>query len=274
MRSFASRRWCNLVLFVAITAVVLAHFSILSNALQPTSFLSGWVLAGLLAMLTAYNIRKKLPFLPLGTSATWLQLHIYVGLFSCALFAVHIDFRYPNGPFETGLATLFLVVFLSGVGGLVLSRAVPPRLTTHREEVLFERIPLFMKQIRDEVEQTVLTSVSETETAALPELYLTRLKPFFDQPRHFWRHLLQSNRPVSELLQEIHTHERFLNTKERVVVGHIADLVRVKNDLDHQYALQWTLKTWLFVHVPFAYALLVFVAFHIVLVHAFAGGMQ
>ena len=274
MRSFGSRRRYHFGLFAIAAAGTLACFSLLAHALRPTNFLSGWILAGLFVVLAAYNIRKTLPFLPLGTSANWLQLHIYIGLLSGVLFAVHIQFRLPNGAFETGLAVLYLTVFLSGVGGLVLSRVAPPRLTTNREEVLFERIPFFMKQIRDEAEQMALTSISETETTEIAEFYLSRLKPFFDRPRHFWRHLMQSNRPLSELLQDIRTHERFLNSQERDALRQIADLVRVKDDLDHQYALQWTLKRWLFVHVPLTYALAVVLLFHIVIVYAFAGGMQ
>jgi hypothetical protein len=53
---------------------------------------------------------------------------------------------------------------------------------------------------------------------------------------------------------------------------HISDLVCLKDDLDHHYALQATLKLWLFVHVPLTSALLVFAAFHVVLVQAFADG--
>jgi hypothetical protein len=321
--------------------------------MYPTSFLSGWALAGLVVVLTAYNLRKKLSFLPLGSSAAWLQLHIYGALLSLIVFTVHIDFRFPNGIFESGLAVLYLLVFLSGVSGLMLSRAIPPRLTTRGEEVLFERIPIFMKRIRDEVEVAVLGSVAETETTAMseihmarlkrffdrprrfwqhllqsnvtqldkirkhaesqdknerdvsltvvddfvnrirdevkeavlgstleaettaiPEFYTTRLKRFFDRPRHFWQHLLQSVRPRNKLLAEIRAHQRFLNRNEQDVVQRIVDLICVKDDLDHQYALQWTLRAWLFVHIPFTYALLVFSLFHVVLVHAFAGGTR
>ena len=38
------------------------------------------------------------------------------------------------------------------------------------------------------------------------------------------------------------------------------------------YPPRMLLKLWLFVHIPLTYALLVFIAAHVVLVHAFAGG--
>lgn len=353
MRSFATRRRFNLGMFVMLTLFVLALHKVLSIGMYPTAFMSGWTLAGFVLVLTTYNVRKKLSFLPLGSTATWLQLHIYGALLSLVLFAVHVEFRIPNGVFESGLAVLYLLVFLSGVIGLVLSRAIPPRLTTRGEDVLFERIPIFMKRIRDEVEEAVLGSVAETETTAISEIhmarlkrffdrprrfwqqllqsnvkelgivrkqeksqgknerevslvvvdgflsqirdevkesvfastldvettaisnfYTTRLKRFFDSPRHFWQHLLQSGRPRNRLLAEVRAHERFLNKNEQDIVQKIIDLICAKDDLDHQHALQWTLRAWLFVHIPFTYALLVFSLFHVVLVHTFAGGTR
>ena len=49
------------------------------------------------------------------------------------------------------------------------------------------------------------------------------------------------------------------------------DRVCAKDDLDYQYAMQATLKYWLFLHVPLTYSLLVFILSHMVLVFAFSG---
>jgi hypothetical protein len=272
MRSLAARRWRNLGVFALLAAVVLALSAILSFSIYPTSFASGWMLWGLILALAAYNVRKRLTFLPLGSSSKWLQAHIYGGFLSFVLFAVHVEFRLPNAPFEMTLTVLYFIVFFSGLGGLAISRAIPARLTTRGEEVLFERIPKFTKRIRDDVEQIVLGCISETQTTAIPEFYIDRLKPFFGGPRNFWQHLFQSSRPRNDLLEEIRSHERFLNKNERAAVQRIVDLICAKDDLDHQYALQWTLKVWLFAHIPFTYALIIFSVFHLVLVHAFAGG--
>ena len=70
-----------------------------SLTLNDTAFLSGWTLAGVLLFLTLYNARKKLTYPPLLKSSTWLQLHVYVGLISIALFLFHVGFRVPDGRF-------------------------------------------------------------------------------------------------------------------------------------------------------------------------------
>ena len=47
--------------------------------------------------LALYNVRKKLPFLPLGSSTAWLQWHLYVGIGSVGVFALHAGLRWPTG---------------------------------------------------------------------------------------------------------------------------------------------------------------------------------
>ena len=54
------------------------------GAMLRLSFLTGWILFALILALTFYNGRKKLPFLPLLSSETWLQFHIYAGLLTGA----------------------------------------------------------------------------------------------------------------------------------------------------------------------------------------------
>lgn len=272
MTAFSKRRWRNFAITGALAAVVLFVDLLYRLSMRPPVFLSGWVLAGLVLFLAAYNLRKKVPVPPLGRSAAWLQLHVYAGLLSGVLFVVHVGYRVPNGGLETVLAALYLLVFFSGVGGLVLSRVLARRLTSEGQEVLFERIPAIVRRIREEVQSLVLACISETETSMIPEFYQSRLQPFFSRPRFLLHHLFRSVRPYQALLLEIRSQDRYLNDRERDVMQQIEDRFRLKNSLDYQYTLQSTLKYWLFVHVPLTYALLIFAAAHVVLVYSYFGG--
>lgn len=277
MKSFAARRWRHVGILVLLAVVVIVVDGLMSVSLYPRAFVSGWVLLSLVVVLAAYNIRKKLPFLPLGSAATWLQIHIYGGLLSGVVFVVHLAVGIPNGYFEGALSVLFLAVFFSGLVGLLLSRLIPPRLTTRAresEEVLFERIPIFVRRIRDEVEEMVLECTSQSESTAVGSFYAARLKPFFERPRNFWRHVLHIQRPRLLLLKEIHSQEGYLTESEKELMEELSDRVRLKDDLDYQYALQAVLKYWLFVHVPLSFGLLVFSLFHLLLVYSFAGGVR
>ncbi|MFP6765211.1 MAG: hypothetical protein VB858_16400, partial [Planctomycetaceae bacterium] len=255
-------------------ATVLVTGTVLSVLLYPVARISGWTLLGLVVFLASYNVRKRLTFIPLGWSALWLQFHIYIGLLSSVLFAVHVDFRIPDGLFEVCLTGAYLSVFVSGVTGLILSRIIPPRLASRGEEVIFERIPVFVRQIREKVEALVLQCISKVGTTAVPDFYTDRLRWYIERPRNYWSHLVHSNRPLHRLLTDIRAQQRYLGEAEIGLVKQIEDQVLIKNDLDYHHAMQKTLKAWLFFHIPLTYGLLVLVIYHVALVYAVAGGIQ
>ena len=90
MISFAFRRRINIFITFSLLALSWLILAVLNVDLYDTAFLSGWVLATLLVLLSAFNARKKLPFLAIGTASSWLQFHIYAGFFSFILFEFFI----------------------------------------------------------------------------------------------------------------------------------------------------------------------------------------
>lgn len=270
---FFTRRRLRLGGFTLLIAILLA-LALRGRylSLRADAFLSGWVLLLLVLFLASYNVRKKLSFIPLGRSSSWLQLHIYAGLLSIVVFAAHSHGRLPHGPFEILLAFFYLGTALSGVAGLALTRFFPARLTGRGEQVIFERIPMFRRKLRELAELTVQKSVTDADTTTLSDFYTARLARFFAAPRNFSRHLVQSIRPRKKLLAELADLDRYFNAREREIAAELEELIKAKDDLDHQYALQATLKLWLFVHLPLTYSLLLAAAVHLTLVHAFTGG--
>src|SRR5215211_5164806 len=117
----------TIVLLLAGAAAVMAHRR-WSHELSNYAYLSGWVLMAVMVLLALYNMRKRLPFLSLGSSEAWLQIHIYAGFFAVVLFLMHVGFRMPTGWFEGTLAWLYVLVTGSGIAGLWLSRVLPRRL--------------------------------------------------------------------------------------------------------------------------------------------------
>jgi cytochrome b561 len=273
MKTFTGRRCRNIAILCSLAIIIVLAQFIMQSALLGTSFITGWTLTAVIVFLAAYNLFKRVSFLPIGSSSSWLQLHIYCGLLTGVLILLHLDFRLPNGMFESILALVYFSVFLSGILGLLMSRLFPRRLSMRGEEVIFERIPIFQRQLREEVEKLVFECLSETETTAVPDFYLTHLKPYFERSRNFISHLMQSERPRQSLLLSIRELDAFLNETERETMKKIAQHVITKDDLDHQYTLQAMLKYWLFLHVPLTYGLLILIAFHAVVAHAFSGGV-
>ena len=242
------------------------------NALPNYAFLTGWALLAGMFVLTIYNVRKKLPFLPLGKSETWLQIHIYLGFFTTLLFLIHLNFRLPHGWFEVTLTWLFVLVSGSGFVGLFFSRVKPRRLTARGGEVIFEKIPALRHAAKVEAEAIALGP--DAKSPAIAEFYAKRLAEFFSGPKNQWKHLLESRRPLNALLAALDDLRRFATDTDREKLEKLAELVRRKDGLDYQRALQLALKLWLFVHIPLTYGLMIFTVLHIVIVFAFSGGAR
>lgn len=274
MNSFRRQRNIGLfLLLVSSVAVLWAYFRYTPH-FPRLDYFSGALLFTVMVILTLYNGRKKLPFLPLGTSEGWLQFHVYAGFLTVVLFLVHIQFRAPRGWFDAMLATLYLLVTISGIAGLALTRTIPKRLTTRGGEVLFERIPAIRRHLQAQAETLALKAMPETHSATIADFYVRHLQDFFDRPRNLYLHLLEVRRPLNLLQNKINDLDRYLNAGERETLDKIALLVRQKDGLDYHQALQLLLRGWLFVHIPLTYSLMIFSVVHIILVYAFSGGAR
>lgn len=82
----------SFLLVLASALAVMAHCR-WNRELPNYAYLTGWVLLAAMILLALYNARKRLPFLPLGNSETWAQIHIYAGFFTVVLFLIHLNFQ-------------------------------------------------------------------------------------------------------------------------------------------------------------------------------------
>jgi hypothetical protein len=269
---FSQQRWLGLGLFFILSAGIVWMHRHYAGAVGHMSYLTGWALCSVILLLTLYNGRKKLPFLPLLSSESWLQFHIYAGLLTGVLFAVHVSYKMPTGWFQGMLAGLYALVMVSGIFGLFISRTFPRRLTSRGGEILFERIPSVRLQLQEQTEKLALQSVSQSKSGTIADFYWRELSGFFAGAKNLPGHLLELRSPLNRLMARISEVNRYLNTEERATMEEIAGLVRQKDGLDYHQAHQLLLKMWLFVHIPLTYSLLLFILVHIVLVFAFFGG--
>ena len=260
----------NLTLLTLACAGLIWAYLKFGQLLPNFDYISGFILLGAIVFLAAYNVRKKLPFLPLGSSETWLQWHIYIGYFTFALFAIHLEFQFPSGAFEIAFTIIFAIVMLSGVGGLFLSRQIPKRLTTLGGEVIFERVPAYRHLLAERAEKLAVGSTAETQSPTLLEFYTKNLRDFFAARPPFWMNALGNSRGLQRVLEKVEDLKRYTNDQERLILDELAVLLREKRRLDFHYALQGILKAWLFVHIPFTYSLLILTVVHMILVLGFS----
>ena len=269
--SFRTRRLRSVLLTLVAALLLALVFYAGSIAFVDTAYLTGWVLFAVILMLAFFNLRKRLTYPPLLKAATWLRLHVYLGSLAVLVFAFHTRMQIPTGALEVTLYLLFVALAASGFVGLYLSRTIPNSLADRGNEVIFERIPRFRRELGDRMQALVLAAV-ETEAAfILSDFYRDRLHPYLAGPTDYWAHLIRSTRPRELLLHELHELRRYLSDGEIAVAEELAEIIRLKYDLDFHYVRQGLLKIWLFIHIPLTWVLLLFLLAHIVIVYAFAG---
>lgn len=272
--AFVRRRVRNSLLLAVVLVAITAWWRLEVLTLRPHAFTTGGLLFAAVVFLALYNVRKKLTFLPLATSTTWLQVHLYVGVGAVWLFLLHTSFQMPNGIFEPSLAVLYIVVTASGIHGLYLTRTIPSRLAALGEEVIWERIPGLRRQVAERAAELVQAAKLDASASVITDIYSRRLFRFLEAPRG-WRYYV---RPTStlrrQLLAELSELKRYLGDPQQQLVDELADLVARKDDLDYHAALQGWLKCWLFGHIGGTYSLLLFAGMHGLLAHAFHGGMR
>ena len=71
---------------------------------------TGWILFSVMVFLAAFNTRKKLAMLPLGSARVWLHAHMAGGLLALALFWLHTGSVWPHGLYLKALAACFYLV--------------------------------------------------------------------------------------------------------------------------------------------------------------------
>ena len=272
MSFFLRRRIRNAGLTAMAVAMVWLWVRFQERSLTASAFTTGYLMLSAVLFLALYNVRKKLPFLPLGSSAAWLQWHLYVGIGSIGVFTLHAGLRWPTGVLDTALFVIYLATATSGLLGLYLTRTIPPQLARVGEEVIYERIPALRHQVRTQAGDVVLESVAASGATTLADFYVGTLYDFFHRPRGLRYFARPTTAVRRSLMHELEAVRRYLSDQEQAACERLFALVRRKDDLDFHAARQLLLKTWLFAHIGLTYALVSLALLHGLLALAFRGG--
>lgn len=233
------------------------------TGLAPAALYSGAALLALCLFLAGFNLRKKLPFLPLLRASTWMQLHVYLGLFSMVLFLFHIDFRIPSGLLEVVLAVVFIVVALSGIAGLLFSRYLPGRMTQSGESLVYEQLPARRRQIREGVRDLIYHAEESCGSSTLSEFYREHLREFLEsRPQLLHPFGAERKRLSHRVTNELEARRRYLSSAENEIAAELEEWIGAKENLDFQESSHRILKGWLFIHIPFTFSLILLGAAH------------
>lgn len=263
-----AREWRGMGTSLLLGLGAIAGTWLLIRSLWSASAWSGALLLGCVGLLGLYGARKKVAVLPLGRTATWLRWHVHVGFLSLLLFVLHgfflptLAWRLPDGWLERSLAIVYLFVAGSGLAGMVITKRVPARICARGEEVIFERIGDFRRELLERSRALVLRPGAVSADGVLSGFCTDRLDSYLARPRSVLGHLAQSRAPLVELRGELEEISRYLSVSQRQVADELLDLIEKKDELDYQYAHQLVLKGWLFLHSTLVGSLLALASLH------------
>ncbi len=165
---------------------------------------------------------------------------------------------------------VFYLVSISGILGYIQQRVNARKLTETGIEVIYERIPAELAEIRERVEEIVLECTEETGSDTIANHYIDTLAWYFRRPRFYLPALLGFGNARTWLRHKGRSVERYLNSDEKAYFEQVMELAELKRLVDEHYALQDINKKWLLFHLPLSVGLLVMAFWHLLLVEVYA----
>ena len=167
------------------------------------------------------------------------------------------------------MAFLFYAVTVTGIVGYVLQRIYPKLLTQTNFEIIYERIPAGIHELRSNAEAIAIECTSDTGSDTVARHYVETLSWFFQRPRFSFSHIVGGQRGGHWVRHQQATLSRYLSEEEGKYFRNIIQLAFTKNRIDLHYAVQSLLKYWLLVHVPLSVAMVVLALWHLLIVHVY-----
>ena len=267
---FRYRRLRNLTLLTLLIAITWIGLDRVGSRLGDQSTFTGVVL--LLGTLSLYLLtwRKRVATTRMGPVSAWLQLHMYMGVFSSVVFLMHV--RWPiQGPFELCLAACFIFVAVSGVILAIATRLTPLKLAALRQDFPLEKISQLQHAVANDAHDVAISSTRLGEGATLSEYYQRRLLPYFQAQRGSLYRLIPTGGKRRQLLRELDDLDRYLAAEGLKHRQQLSAMVQSKDDLDYHLALQTRLRMLYTAHFALTWTMLILIGVHIVLVVRFSG---
>ena len=222
----------------------------------------GYGIAGtvLILLLAFFGIRKRAYRSTFGTLEQWLQSHIYLGLLVMVILLFHTGGRFNDRVAVTALLLVAIVV-ASGIAGAILYAAVPRFLTEVESNLTADEIS---EQVNDLLRQMV--RIASERSAAFQDVFNELAREALPPLLAGWRLV----GPRHERKRETQRRAQLVAAvpkEEQDELRQMLVLSRQRQELLHRLVIQQRykniLEAWLYVHVPFTFALLIIAALHI-----------
>lgn len=222
----------------------------------------GIIGTALILLLAFFGIRKRWYRSTFGTLEQWMQSHIYLGVLVLVILFFHTGGRFTD---RIAVATFVLVaiVVASGVVGALLYVTVPRLLTEVESNLSIEEISDQLNQLAKS-----MARMASGRSAAFQRICDELLRQTTPGVLAGWRLLFSRGRRQKQ--QDPGDWARLIGLVPKEEQEELRQMLVVSRQrkelllrLVYQQRYRNALESWLYVHVPFTIALLVFTVVHI-----------
>lgn len=262
----------SLILLI-ISYIAYAHYVENPNGATFIGLLYGII--GLLAiiLLMYYGVRKRTYNTTFGTLKGWLSFHVYIGFLTLIIVPMHAGFKFGVNV-HTLSFLLMAIVVLSGIFGAYFYLNFPIRFTKYGNELLYdgfdEEIKKIVNQMRGLAKNKSKYFIDITEEAISYGVPAGQ--------RGWWlvfnlgiKGLSSEKGYLSQMDKDIGK----IQESEREDFQRLAILSLQKIELQRRFIAQMRIKnvleSWLYIHLPVSFVMLLALAVHIVSVIYYNG---
>lgn len=221
-----------------------------------------------IVLLAFFGIRKRRYQSSFGTLEQWLQFHLYLGLFALVVLLLHSGLRFHD---RVAAATLVLVciVVVSGIVGALLYATIPRVMTDAGCNLPAAKVSA---EINDLAKS--MAEIAAGRSPAFARVFDALLNNSALRPLAGWR-LLMSRAQLHrmEMRHDLRPLIAAVAADEQDELRRMLIVARQRHELLLRLMMQQRyknlLEAWLYVHVPFTFALIVLAIMHVASVFYF-----
>ena len=218
----------------------------------------------LILLLAYFGIRKRSYRSTFGTLEQWLQSHIYLGVLVLVVLLFHSGGRFNDSVAVITLILVAIVVF-SGIFGAILYASVPRILTEVESDLTAEEMSEQINQMAKSMAR--IASGKSPSFQRIYEEMIRESRPGFVAG---WRLLFSGKRNKKSAPGEWSKLVGLVGPDEQEELKQMLVASRQRRELllrlIYQQKYKNILEAWLYIHVPFTIALLLFAVVHVVAV--------
>lgn len=263
-RSGTAWRRIFLVLLIAVVGVYFYNSSKeFPHGGSPLGLTYGTIGYALILLLAFFGIRKRWYRSRFGTLEQWLQSHIYLGILALVILLFHTGGRFND---KIAVATLILVaiVVASGIVGAVLYVTIPRLLTEVESELTVDEISEQLNQLAKQ-----MARIASGRSEPFQRIYNQLIGESVPGWLGGWGLLVSrlGRKTTKGKFNELPQLLALVPQQEEPELRQMLVVSRQRKELLIRMLFQQRykniLEAWLYIHVPFTIALLVFALVHI-----------